>query len=140
MAQEAFLRAFRKLHLWRKDAVFSSWLFSLATNLYRSELRRIPVRSVPLEDAPEPSVPARGDGELEYEEREHIVRQAVSALPAKYRDAVTVYYFHGMDISAAAHSLGLSEGTLKSRLFRGREILRNKLPRLIAEPYPEEAR
>jgi RNA polymerase sigma-70 factor (ECF subfamily) len=139
MAQEAFLRVFRKLHLWRRDAVFSSWLFSLATNLYRSQLRRIPVRTVPLDDVPEPTASSRNDEGVEDEETERVVRQAVSALPAKYRDAVTVYYFHGMDLSTAAESLGLSEGTLKSRLFRGREILRSKLPRLFVQPRPEEA-
>src|ERR1022692_3816639 len=46
MAQEAFLRAYRALSQWRKEAVFSTWLFALATNLYRSELRRIPARTV----------------------------------------------------------------------------------------------
>src|ERR1700719_4925954 len=50
MAQEAFLRAYRGLAQWRKDAVFSTWLFALATNLYRSALRRIPARTVSLED------------------------------------------------------------------------------------------
>src|SRR5262245_61732352 len=54
MAQEAFLRAFRALGRWRKDAAFSSWLFKLATNLYCSELRRIPVRQVSLEEIAEP--------------------------------------------------------------------------------------
>src|SRR3979490_3095348 len=57
MAQEAFLRAYRGLAQWRKDAVFSTWLFALATNLYRSELRRIPARTVSLEDIAEPSDP-----------------------------------------------------------------------------------
>src|ERR1051326_3694966 len=46
MAQEAFLRAYRALGKWRKDAAFSTWLFALATNLYRSELRRIPMRTI----------------------------------------------------------------------------------------------
>lgn len=45
MAQEAFLRAFRRLSQWRKDAAFSTWLFALAANLYRSELQRIPART-----------------------------------------------------------------------------------------------
>lgn len=53
MAQEAF-RAFRKLSYWRRDAVFSSWLFALAANLYRSELRRIPMKTVPLDEILEP--------------------------------------------------------------------------------------
>src|SRR5271157_6385705 len=55
MAQEAFLRAFRGLVQWRKDAAFSTWLFALATNLYRSELRRIPARIVSLDDIAEPA-------------------------------------------------------------------------------------
>jgi RNA polymerase sigma-70 factor, ECF subfamily len=139
MAQEAFLRVYRKLGLWRRDSVFSSWLFSLATNLYRSELRRIPIRTVPLDDVAEPSDPRPHGGDLEDEEREHAVRQAVTALPTKYRDAVIVYYFQGMDLAAAARSLSLTEGTLKSRLFRGREMLRSKLPRLLAAPHLKEA-
>ena len=54
MAQEAFLRAYRALKSWRKDAAFSTWLFALATNLYCSELRRIPPSTVPLDDVTEP--------------------------------------------------------------------------------------
>src|ERR1039457_1424923 len=54
MAQEVFLRAYRALAQWRTDAIFSTWLFALATNLYRSELRRIPARMLSLEDIPEP--------------------------------------------------------------------------------------
>src|SRR5437660_9086253 len=67
MAQEAFLRAYRGLGQWRKDAVFSTWLFALATNLYRSELRRIPARivSLSLEDIAEPSDTRTSDGGLE---------------------------------------------------------------------------
>ena len=42
MAQEAFLRAYRGLGKWRREAAFSTWLFALATNLYRSELARDP--------------------------------------------------------------------------------------------------
>src|SRR5262245_30715691 len=42
IAQEAFLRAYRGLDKWRKEASFSTWLFAVAANLYRSELRRIP--------------------------------------------------------------------------------------------------
>jgi RNA polymerase sigma-70 factor (ECF subfamily) len=41
MAQEAFIRAFRGLAKWRRDAAFSTWLFALAANLYRTEIQRI---------------------------------------------------------------------------------------------------
>jgi RNA polymerase sigma-70 factor (ECF subfamily) len=67
------------------------------------------------------------------------VRNAVFALPPKYREALILFYFHEMDVPAAARSLGLPEGTFKARLFRGREILRIKLPQLLAIPRLREA-
>jgi RNA polymerase sigma-70 factor (ECF subfamily) len=139
MAQEAFLRAYRGLAQWRKDAVFSTWLFALATNLYRSELRRIPARTVPLEDIAEPADMRVSDGGLEGRDRDSAVRGAVGALPAKYREALILFYFHDMDVTTAARSLGLPEGTFKARLFRGREILRGKLPHLLTVPRLKEA-
>jgi RNA polymerase sigma-70 factor, ECF subfamily len=132
MAQEAFLRAYRGLDGFRGDATFSTWLFALATNLYRSELRRIPQRTVALEDAPEPANPVSMSEVYEQRDRDRTIRQAVLALPAKYREAMLLFYFHEMDVSAAAESLGLPEGTVKARLHRGRELLRAKLPRLLA--------
>jgi RNA polymerase sigma-70 factor, ECF subfamily len=141
MAQEAFLRAYRGLGQWRKDAVFSTWLFALATNLYRSELRRIPARSVSvsLDDIAEPADARASDGGLEDEDRDLAVRRAVLALPAKYREALILFYFHEMDVASAARSLGLPEGTVKARLFRGREILRGKLTQRLAVPRLKEA-
>ena len=139
MAQEAFLRAYRALGQWRKDAVFSTWLFALATNLYRSELRRIPARTVPLEDIAEPVDARASDGGLEDHDRDLAVRRAVGVLPAKYREALILFYFHDMDVATAARSLGLPEGTLKARLSRGREILRSKLPQWLAVPRLKEA-
>jgi RNA polymerase sigma-70 factor (ECF subfamily) len=139
MAQEAFLRAYRGLAQWRKDAVFSTWLFALATNLYRSELRRIPARTVSLDDITEPADPRASDGGLEDQDRDVAVRRAVLVLPAKYREALILFYFHDMDVNTAARSLGLPEGTVKARLFRGREILRSKLPQRLAVPRLREA-
>ena len=133
MAQEAFLRAYRALARWRREAAFSTWLFALAANLYRSELRRIPARVLPLEDVPELHGAAGFDAALEAEERDRSVRRALLALPAKYREALILFYFHEQDISAAAASLGIPEGTVKARLSRGREILRGKLSKVVAE-------
>ena len=139
LAQEAFVRAYRRLAQWRKEAVFSTWLFALATNLYRSELRRIPARTVPLEDVTEPADARPPDGGLEELDRDLAVRRAVAALPAKYREALTLFYFHEMDVSAAAQSLGVPDGTVKARLSRGREILRARLQPLMAAPQLKEA-
>ena len=139
MAQEAFLRAYRGLSQWRKEAIFSTWLFALATNLYRSELRRIPARTVPLEDIAEPADGRASDGGLEDQDRDLAVRRAVGALPPKYREALILFYFHDLDVPTAARSLGLPEGTVKARLFRGREILRGKLSQRLAVPRLKEA-
>lgn len=132
MAQEAFLRAYRGLEGFRGDAAFSTWLFALATNVYRSELRRIPQRMVALDDAPEPADPFSMTQAHELRDRDLAVRRAVLALPSKYREALLLFYFHEMDVPAAAQSLGVPEGTVKARLHRGRELLRVKLPRLLA--------
>jgi len=139
MAQEAFLRAYRGLASWRREGAFSTWLFALASNLYRSELRRIPARTVALEEVAEPVDPRASDGGLEEHDRDLAVKRAVLALPEKYRDALILFYFHEMDVPAAARSLGMPEGTFKARLFRGREILRGKLPQLLAVPRLSEA-
>ncbi len=139
MAQEAFLRAYRALGQWRKDAAFSTWLFALATNLYRSELKRIPPRTVSLDHVAALRDSRPVDGAFEQESRARAVQNAVLALPAKYRDPLTLFYFHSLDVAASARSLGLPEGTVKARLSRARDLLRSKLPNLLGTPYKKEA-
>jgi RNA polymerase sigma-70 factor (ECF subfamily) len=129
LAQEAFLRAFRTLGTWREDSAFSTWLFALALNLFRSELRRIPPRTVSIEDVPEPRDGRSGTTDDGQADRDRAVRSAVQTLPAKYRDAMIVFYFHRSDVAVTAKMLGIPEGTVKARLHRGRELLRRKLTR-----------
>ena len=129
MAQEAFLRAWRGLASWRRDAAFSTWLFALATNLYRTELRRIPAGTAPLDNAGQLRDPRGEQSVRELDDRNQAVRRAVLALPAKYREALILYYFHDMNVRDAALSLGVPEGTVKARLSRARGILRGKLSR-----------
>lgn len=127
MAQEAFLRAYRGLAGWRQESAFSTWLFTLATNSYSSELRRIPAPTVALDDVTEAFHPHTKDNNLVDADRERAVRSAVQSLPSRYRETLILFYFHDKDISSAATSLGIPEGTVKARLFRGRELLRRKL-------------
>ncbi len=140
MAQDAFLRAYRALTTWRREAAFSTWLFALATNAYRTELRRLPPSTIPLDDIRERKDPTAAVAEalLAEADRNQIVRRAVLALPAKYRDAMILFYFHDLDVPAAAQSLGLAEGTVKTRLSRGRDLLRRKLPRLFGRRLMEQ--
>ena len=133
MAQEAFLRAWRNLKSWRQECSFSSWLFALAANLYRSELKRFPTETLPIEDAPEPASPARQVNDAIERRRAEALRRAVLALPMRYREPVILFYFHEMDLTAAAASLRMPEGTLKARLSRARTLLRNRFPHLRSE-------
>ena len=133
MAQEAFLRAWRGLSHWRREASFSTWLFALAANVYRSELKRFPTETLPLDSAPEPGGAATQLSESEKREHFDEVRRAVLALPLRYREPVVLYYFHEMDLTAAARTMGLPEGTLKARLSRARGLLRQRFPHLEGE-------
>lgn len=133
MAQEAFVRAWRGLAQWRRESSFSTWLFALAANVYRSELKRFPAEHLPLEDAPEPSRPASQLHKFEEKKRYEVLRRAVLALPLRYREPVVLFYFHEMDLAAAARTLGLPEGTLKARLSRARALLRQRFPQLDEE-------
>jgi RNA polymerase sigma-70 factor, ECF subfamily len=136
MAQEAFLRAWRGLAGWRRESSFSTWLFALAANVFRSELQRFPVVNVPLEDVAEPAGPATQHESLAGKQSDEAVRRAVLALPHRYREPVVLYYFHEMDVAAASRTMRLPEGTVKARLARGRELLRKRFPHLKERNAP----
>jgi RNA polymerase sigma-70 factor, ECF subfamily len=125
MAQEAFLRAFRGLRSWRRDAAFSTWLFALATNVYRTEMRRLPPPSITVDETVITAVSSE-DAASEAERRSR-VHKALRSLPPKYRDPLLLFYFHEQDVAMTARSLELPEGTVKARLSRGRALLNSKL-------------
>ena len=130
LAQEAFLRAWRGLPGWRRDGRFSTWLFALAANVYRNDLKRFPTLLIPIDNVDEPARPASQDTALAERSRNESVRRAVLALPQRYREPLVLFYFHEMDVSAAARSMRLPEGTVKARLARGRALLRRRFPHL----------
>lgn len=133
LAQEAFVRAWRGLAGWRREGSFSTWLFALAANVFRSELKRFPTLTVALEEIAEPSRPASQHQALVAQLSSETVRRAVLSLPVRYREPVVLFYFHEMDVAEAARTMGLPEGTMKARLSRARELLRRRFPSLEGE-------
>lgn len=125
LAQEVFLKLFRNLSRWRRDSKFSTWMFAIAHNHYRSEFRRHVPPGVDLEKVPI----AAGDRRIEVDAagRDEAVRAAVSTLPARYRDVVLLYYFQECDLAETARIARLRPGTVKARLFRARKLLERKL-------------
>ncbi len=132
LAQDAFVRAWRALPRWRGVGAFSTWLFAIAVNTYRSHLRRAGPPLAPLADAIEVAGDSDPTVEIERASEDRAVRAIVLGLPARYRDALVLYYFHGMDVETAAQSLGIPAGTLKAHLSRGRELVRKRLERQAA--------
>ena len=101
LAQEAFIRAWRGLSGWRREGSFSTWLFALAANVFRSELKRFPTLNVALKEIAEPSRPAEQHSALAVRLSSETVRRAVLSLPVRYREPVVLFYFHEMDVAAA---------------------------------------
>ena len=127
LAQEAFLQIYRQLPRFRGESAFSTWVFAVSLNVYRSALRR---RQPPVDSIEGLAEIAGGRHpflEVTRHEREDLVRRAVAALPERYRDAVIVFYFNEMNLAETARVLGVAEGTAKAWLHRGRELLRRKL-------------
>jgi RNA polymerase sigma-70 factor (ECF subfamily) len=134
MTQEVFLKTFRSLASFRRESAFSTWLISIAVNTYRARLRAEgkpllsldPIRIFAVEPNPLHAIEER--------QRAEAVRRAVLNLPERYRDAILMYYFEEKDLGEAARVLGVAEGTLKARLYRGRELLRRRCANMGSRP------
>lgn len=137
VVQEAFLKVYRCIGMFQFRAGFKSWLYRIAVNEAVSILRR---RRLKEELAPAPDRAARNrkgqpSGEwqpeeaiLENEER-RILRWAVGRLDPVHRSVVVLKYFHEFSDPEIAAVLGCPAGTVKSRLHRARELLRNAMAR-----------
>ncbi len=132
-AQDAFLAVWRGIGSYRSDAAFSTWLYRLTTNACLDLLRREKKRGgdVSLDDGEslaEPVDPAPRPEELaEREEERRAVREAVAALPEDYRAVLLLRESEQLSYAEIAAVTGLEPGTVKSRISRARQALRNYL-------------
>ena len=117
-AQNALLRAWEKQHTLRDTAYFKTWLTHILINECRAMLRQR-ARFVPLEEE-------AAEGEI-APERDSGLYEAVMGLDVKYRVPFVLYYIEGFRTREIASMLKLPEGTVKTRLWRAREILRTEL-------------
>lgn len=133
--QEAMIRIWKSLDKYRGECAFESWVYRIAANCCLDLLRKQKRdRSVPIEPMREqgfdPPDPGRGTEEavLAAEEQAEI-REAVAALPEEQRDALVLTQLEGKSYEEAARLLGVSEGTVKSRVNRARTRLKEWLAR-----------
>jgi RNA polymerase sigma-70 factor (ECF subfamily) len=123
--QEAFIRAWKALPRFRVESAFSTWVYRICLNaIHDQRARRARGGGVPLDDVVEPIDPR--DAILEAELSSELQR-ALAALDETYRTAVILYDVLGRSYAEIAEVLSVPEGTVKSRIFRGRTELARSL-------------
>ena len=134
-AQETFVRLYRKLDRYREEGALTAYLLRIATNLVRSDERRRR-RWRLLKPLLSPSGITGTNGflaepgpqaqALAHEEHDQVTR-ALESLDLLYRAPLVLREIEGLSYQEVAATLGVSEGTIKSRLHRGRRMLKQKL-------------
>jgi RNA polymerase sigma-70 factor (ECF subfamily) len=136
LTQEIFLKVFKSLDKFNRDADFSTWLSSVARNYcidhYRARKRE---KEVLVEDALAYDLAPASYGNpyraLEDQDRRSLMRRGLDQLPDKLREAVILRDLQGLTYQEMATRLALPEGTVKSRINRGREELARLLLRAL---------
>jgi RNA polymerase sigma-70 factor, ECF subfamily len=142
--QEVFLKICRGIRHFHGESSLKTWVYKIAvheaSNHRRGWLRRLRREPFSLEDGKgEPVMylaqsPDKTPYEaLEQAERRELVSRALASLAPPYRAAVMLREMEGMSYEEIARVLEVAEGTVKSRLMRGREMLRSKLAGLLSE-------
>jgi RNA polymerase sigma-70 factor (ECF subfamily) len=126
VTQEVFLKMISKVEQYDGRASVASWLFAIASNACRDRLRRSTRRPmVSLEavlEAASPGAPV--DARLVEKERRVAVRRALSKLSDEQREALVLARYHDMPYAEIARTLKITEGAVKTRIFRAMETLK----------------
>ncbi|MEO8017012.1 MAG: sigma-70 family RNA polymerase sigma factor [Pseudomonadota bacterium] len=135
LCQETFLRVHRQLHQFRFECPLKSWIGRIAYSIALRHLerrRQMPAVSIDVADLPDDETPiAAVDLEAGWADEELVsrVRAGVDALPPIPRTLLTLFHLEEMPVAEIALITGMSEGTIKSHLFRGRLRLKDWLQR-----------
>ena len=143
LAQETFVRVYTSIARYEANYSFSTYIYRIASNLAITEIRKRKRRRVvslfnvftsddgePVEMDPPDQRQLAEDALLERE-RKHAVNRAIASLPEKYRTALVLRDIEEHSYEEIAAILSLSEGTVKSRINRARNLLREKLGHLM---------
>ena len=141
LSQETFLRVFFKAHKYRPIAPLSSWIYAVASNLAKTELKkRRRANLVSFEDvgpgleASVPSEEATDSGLIRN------LREALDGLSPRYRIPVVLKDMEGYSQEEIARIIKRPVGTVKARISRGRSMLRKKLEKAVKNDVPFEKR
>lgn len=137
LAQEVFVRVYQALDRYDPQFKFSTWTFRVAHNLAIDELRRRKVRWVPLqrqdgeeEQAWEREIPSEGPTpyqDLRNRQRGDAIQEAIDRLPPDYRELILMRHMGELSYEEIAQLKRMPLGTVKNKLFRGRQMLKDRL-------------
>ncbi len=135
LVQDTFLRAYGALASFRQDASFLTWLYKIASNLCIDLLRSRKTRyalslDAETDEGREPAADSRSSAPEEIAVRgavQDVVHHAIQNLPERYRVVVIMRHLNDMSVEEIAQALDLPTGTVKTHLFRAREMLRGRL-------------
>lgn len=136
---EVFFKAYRALGAWKPKAKFSTWLYTIASNLsidYHRAKSRQPILLLEDEEVIEKrliatDISSNPEKNLEDKERGRIIREAVDELSAKQKTVFMLARYEGMQIKEVAETLGMAEGTVKIHLHRAIKKLQTLLRPLL---------
>ena len=141
ITQDVFVKLYTQLTSYRFQSPFAHWFFRLARNAAIDNLRREKIRRAQSLDAERPDdfslhdrLPGKDPGaaaHIEAGERAEQVRKAVESLNEPFREVVVLREWDDLPYEEIATRLGISEGTVKSRLFRARSMLAKKLKGIL---------
>jgi RNA polymerase sigma factor (sigma-70 family) len=127
LLQETFVRAWSKLHLFRGESLFATWLHRLAVNVALSD-RRIRVRRARYESTLDEAVERTAVGQRDVHVADHRdLERAIAGLPERARTVLILFDIEGYGHAEIADITGMAEGSSKAQLHRARKLLREEL-------------
>jgi RNA polymerase sigma-70 factor (ECF subfamily) len=131
LAQEVFIKVFKGIERFREDSTFTTWLYRITINVCKDEMRKKKIRQIftPLEGAAENA----SYDNMPDRETQHLVRQGIARLPSKLRLPLILKDIKGFSYDEIADMMNIELGTVKSRLYRAREALKEILRPLAKE-------
>ena len=126
IAQDAFIRAYTNLRRYHLEKRFSTWLFTIASNLCRNRLRYR--RYHPVVAPPDQMLGGRDPAiEVAREDRHSQIRSGLDKLPYAYRAPLVLRFYNDLSYKEIAEVLSLPEGTVKTRIHRAKVQLKQVL-------------
>jgi RNA polymerase sigma-70 factor, ECF subfamily len=132
IAQDVLITTYKNLKSFRFESQFSTWLYRITVNKCKDHLRKVKIRSIftPIKDGDDEPVYVPS---MEHKDISEIVNKAISKLPEKLRLPLLLKDIEGLSYQEISEAVSCEIGTVKSRIFRAREGLRELL-----KPYEQE--